>query len=70
MISNRDFFSEIEWLDKTCEDCKDLNIKALLKANILTAKLVHNMRTNQVLALRAGEVALVPSKRGQDDSQA
>ena len=66
MISNRDFFSEVEWLDKTCEECKDINIKALLKANILCAKLLHNMRTNQVLALRAGEVTLVPSKRGQD----
>ena len=64
MISNKDFFSEIEVLDQTCEDCKDSNIKALLKANILCAKLLHNVRTNQVLALRAGEVPLVPSKKG------
>jgi len=66
MISNRDLFEDMEKLEQVCTDCKDINIKALLKLNILQVKILQNMRTNQVLALRAGEIALVPSKRGKD----
>ena len=66
MISNKDLFEDMEKLEQVCTDCKDINIKALLKLNILQVKILQNMRTNQVLALRAVEVALVPSKRGKD----
>ena len=67
MISNKDFFSDIAELEQICEDCKDINIKALLKLNLLQAKLLHNMRTNQVLSLRAGEIPLVASKKGTNN---
>ena len=71
MISNVHLYEELKWLDGVCNKCSDETTKALLKSNILVIKLLHNMRTNQALALKGSGIDLIPSKRSEDeDTQA
>lgn len=51
MISKKDLFEEIREMEKICDkDLKNENPKlwAQLKAQILTLKLLHNLRANSV----------------------
>lgn len=66
MLSSKDLFQDLAKLDKVCEDCKDLNIRALLKANILTVKLLQNIRANQQLELQAKGIKFIVSKSQSD----
>ena len=69
MLSNKHLYEELQGLEKTCNDCEDTTAKALLKSNILMIKLLHNMRTNQVVAMTANDIALVPSRKSSDDEE-
>jgi len=67
MLSNAHLYEELKWLEEVCNKCDDATTKALLKSNILTIKLLHNIRTNQVVAMRANDIALVPSKKDNNE---
>jgi hypothetical protein len=67
VISNKHLHEELQWLDSVCNKCQDDTTKALLKSNILVIKLLHNMRTNQALALTGSGIDLIPSKRATDE---
>ena len=66
MLSSKDLFQDLAKLDTVCEECKDVNIKALLKVNILTVKLLQNIRANQQLELKAKGIKFIAPK-GQID---
>ena len=66
MISNKHLYEEIKILEKICDAEKDDYKKAMLKANLLQVKLLHNMRTNQVVQMRANDINLISNDKDND----
>jgi hypothetical protein len=66
MISNKHLYEEIKSLEKSYDDEKDNYKRAMLKANILQVKLLHNMRTNQVVQMRANDINLISNDKDND----
>jgi hypothetical protein len=66
MISNKHLYEEIKSLEKSYDVEKDDYKKAVLKANILQVKLLHNMRTNQVVQMRANDINLISNDKDND----
>jgi|WetSurSiteA1Bulk_404760.scaffolds.fasta_scaffold54611_2 hypothetical protein len=69
MLSNQHLYEELQQLEKICKKCPDEVTQALLKSNIIMIKLLHNMRTNQVVSMRANDIDLVQSKKRVDDEE-
>jgi hypothetical protein len=59
MLANKDIFKEVELAEKVRESSKDEIAKAQLKMQILTVKLLHNIRTNMVSVMRHNNIPLV-----------
>lgn len=60
MITNKDLYKEIDKLENIIKRLPSEYEQGMLKSQILTIKLLANMRTNQTLGLRDSGVALVP----------
>ena len=63
-LTSFDLFKEIEKIEKVIEEEKqDILLKSLLKAQVLTLKLLQNIRTNLVLIMKAKGIPLLKTKR-------
>lgn len=69
MISNKHLYEEIKQLEAVCEAEKDAYKKAILKANLLQVKLLHNMRTNQVVQMRANDITLIRNEKDINEEE-
>jgi len=68
MISTVDLFKEIKIAEDVIVAEKDAYKKAMLKTQVLTLKLLHNIRTNMVLTMDKMGVEKVKSERRTDDA--
>ena len=59
MLTNEDLFDEIASINKTAEKETGTYQKAMLKGMTLLLKLMHNIRSNQVTAMRAQGIKLM-----------
>jgi siderophore synthetase component len=62
VLANRDLRKEMDLMEEVRGVLKDEYQKSMLKASILMLKLLKDIRTNQVLALKADGVALIEPK--------
>jgi hypothetical protein len=69
MISNKHLYEEIKALEQICEAEKDTWKKAMLKLNLLQVKLLHNMRTNQVVSMRANDIDLIRNEKDINEEE-
>jgi len=69
MLSNKHLYEELQLLEATCSNCKDVTTKALLKSNILMIKLLHNVRTNQVVAMTANDISLISARKSHEEEE-
>ena len=68
MLSNDAIYQEIEVMEKTraAKGTDDVS-KALIKGNVLIIKLLHNLRSNQVLIMKHEGIELQKGQRVGDD---
>jgi len=69
MLKNRDLYDEIKKIDEVIEKSKDEVeiLRAILKANELALKLLHNIRTNQTRLLNKMGVELVSKEKDEKE---
>jgi hypothetical protein len=61
MLANKDLYGDMEKLEKLAENETDTAtlLRAVLKAQMLTVKLLHNLRTNSVSVMKKYGIELV-----------
>lgn len=72
MITNKDLLSEIKEIDRIARELKtDDPVRAAeLKAQAITVKLLHNLRTNMVIVMKHLGITLVtPTRRTEDETE-
>lgn len=69
MISTKDLYEEIKVIEEVIKAEKDDYKKASLKAQVLTLKLLHNLRTNTVQVMDHFKIAKVKPKDKEDTAK-
>ena len=69
MIANKDIHLEIETMEKVRDSLKDDYQKAILKAAIIQVRLLHNVRTNQIIDMKARGVEIPSVKKNTKETE-
>lgn len=67
MLANKDLHDEITKIDEVAAKTKDEYQKSMLKGTTLLLKLLHSIRSNQVLLLKKQGVELIKPKSKDTD---
>jgi len=66
-LTGFDLYKEIERIEKVIEEEEqDVLMKCLLKAQVLTLKMLHSIRTNIVRIMKAKGIPLLETKRKKE----
>lgn len=70
MIRSKDFNKEINVLnDKVKKTPEKVGLADLVKAVLLVGKMVRDVRTNQVIAMKAQNIDLIESEKANDNAK-
>jgi len=66
MLTNKDLYTELKFMEEVAEKEKDIYKKYIIKGIILQLKLLHNIRTNQTLLMQTlGATKIQPKVKNE-----